>query len=467
MMVGCIPSHAAYFSVYEQAKVALGVNLPGHSPIAAAACGALATTLHDAVLTPVDVVKQRLQLGFYKGIWDCVRTILREEGPRALYRSYPTTLLMNWPYAGVLVATNESIKQTLLRRNGSTGEPLGMLEFLLSGAVSGAVAAAITTPLDVLKTRLQTQGLAVAAPLPSASSTPSQRAGSVSSAGSATGSKAPGSSPRHLSRETPPPSGPNAAPWTREGRVAWPRPFPEPLSRPGVAAGGSDAGSWAQASRELFGRNWEQTGPRRLLGGLSGWAQASGQGWAGVPGSRRLSRFVAAQHLSARPSAGAARRLAMGLGGKGCSRLWRGGSQWVHTPAPAARSAQPWRRTDAGSVPSRSLSDAARDDAIDAAQSRAGAASERDVATARATNPRPALRMGAGQAGFGPVRLVQRAAAPQYTGMGDAAVKVLAAEGVRGLFRGLLPRMAVHTPSAAISWGTYEALKNALRPVTG
>ena len=51
----------------RQGNVPFGVNAPGHHPLAAAGTGALATLLHDAVLTPLDVVKQRLQLGFCAG----------------------------------------------------------------------------------------------------------------------------------------------------------------------------------------------------------------------------------------------------------------------------------------------------------------------------------------------------------------------------------------------------------------
>lgn len=113
----------------------------------------LATTLHDAVLTPMDVVKQRLQLGYYKGVVDCVRTIVREEGWAALYRSYPTTIAMNVPYASLVVATNESVKKVL----NPSGE-MNMPAYLVAGALSGAVASFFTNPLDVIKTRLQVRG---------------------------------------------------------------------------------------------------------------------------------------------------------------------------------------------------------------------------------------------------------------------------------------------------------------------
>lgn len=152
----CIPSHAAYFSVYEHSKEAFGANAPGHHPLAAGAAGAVATTLHDAVLTPMDVVKQRLQLGQFLTVATCVRSTIHNEGLRAFYRSYPTTVLMNIPYAATVVAVNESSKEWL----NPSGEH-DMQTYLMSGALAGAVAAVVTNPMDVVKTRLQTQGALV------------------------------------------------------------------------------------------------------------------------------------------------------------------------------------------------------------------------------------------------------------------------------------------------------------------
>lgn len=154
MLTACIPAHAAYFSIFEHSKVALGVNHSEHTPVAAAMCGIMATVAHDAIMTPMDVIKQRLQLGFHSGPMDCARTLVRTEGFRALYLSFPTTLFMNIPYAGIMVSTNESAKQILNPKN-----EYNIGAFLASGAIAGGVAAALTNPLDVVKTRLQTQNL--------------------------------------------------------------------------------------------------------------------------------------------------------------------------------------------------------------------------------------------------------------------------------------------------------------------
>jgi hypothetical protein len=39
-----------------------------------------------------------------------VATILKEEGIKGLYRSYPITVIMNIPFASVVVCTNENLK---------------------------------------------------------------------------------------------------------------------------------------------------------------------------------------------------------------------------------------------------------------------------------------------------------------------------------------------------------------------
>lgn len=155
VLVGCIPSHAAYFSAYELGKKRFGLGQEGHQPLAAAATGAFATILHDGILTPMDMVKQRLQLGYYRGVYDCLRSIVKSEGLHYLWRSLPTTLVMNIPYAAAVVSANESMKQVTIPIFG----PDNMIAYLTSGALAGAFAAAVTCPLDVIKTRLQTEAL--------------------------------------------------------------------------------------------------------------------------------------------------------------------------------------------------------------------------------------------------------------------------------------------------------------------
>jgi len=161
---GCIPAHISLFSSYELVKAHL-LDLEGnqHQPMRAAACGASATIAHDAILTPSDVVKQRLQMGGYRGALDCIASTARSEGCSAFYRSLPATLAMNVPYMGLLVASNESLKR-LFGLNAAPDKDVarpklaGAMGHFLTAGVSGGFAAVLTLPLDVVKTRLQTQG---------------------------------------------------------------------------------------------------------------------------------------------------------------------------------------------------------------------------------------------------------------------------------------------------------------------
>mmetsp|Transcript_38288 Transcript_38288/g.83293 ORF Transcript_38288/g.83293 Transcript_38288/m.83293 type:complete len:431 (-) Transcript_38288:553-1845(-) len=166
MALGAGPAHAVYFAAYEKSKQIL--MSPGKTqvdPGVAAVSGALATVVSDAVALPMDVVKQRLQLpgSPYKGVWDCVSRVSREEGLKTFFRSYRTTILMNVPYTAVHFSVYETAKQVLGRAHGLAPDAdLDQLEeslttHLLAGGVAGGLAAAVTNPLDVVKTRQQTE----------------------------------------------------------------------------------------------------------------------------------------------------------------------------------------------------------------------------------------------------------------------------------------------------------------------
>jgi solute carrier family 25 iron transporter 28/37 len=156
--VGAGPSHGVYFVVYEYMKNFLGAsNDDQHRPLETGFAASLATIVADGFMTPLDVVKQRLQLANhpYNGAIDCAQSMLKNEGIRPFFRSYNTTVIMNVPFVAIHFAAYESCKK-LLRESA---EDEGFWTQLGAGGIAGGFAAAATNPLDVVKTRLQTDGV--------------------------------------------------------------------------------------------------------------------------------------------------------------------------------------------------------------------------------------------------------------------------------------------------------------------
>lgn len=101
------------------------------------------------------VLKQRMQLrdSTYKSARDCARKVYATEGIKAFYISFPTTVSMSIPFQSVQFATYEYFR--------SRFDPEGSYNpkaHMIAGAFAGAVASSVTTPLDVVKTLLQTKG---------------------------------------------------------------------------------------------------------------------------------------------------------------------------------------------------------------------------------------------------------------------------------------------------------------------
>lgn len=89
----------------------------------------------------------------HRNVTECAKTVYRTEGLRAFYLSYPTTLVMTVPFTAVQFSSYEFFKKVL-----NPSEVYSPMTHVLAGGIAGAVGGAVTTPLDVAKTLLQTRG---------------------------------------------------------------------------------------------------------------------------------------------------------------------------------------------------------------------------------------------------------------------------------------------------------------------
>jgi solute carrier family 25 S-adenosylmethionine transporter 26 len=153
---GVIPASALFMGVYEPLK-RLALE-HGHSPLAAQLCAAtVAGTAASLVRVPTEVVKQRMQMGQFPSAVAAVRTILLKEGLRkGLYAGYGSFMLRDLPFDAIEFVAYEQMRSALRAALG--GRQLSAFETSAVGAAAGVATAVLTTPLDVVKTRLMTQG---------------------------------------------------------------------------------------------------------------------------------------------------------------------------------------------------------------------------------------------------------------------------------------------------------------------
>lgn len=154
--VRVFPSSAIQFSSYG----ALKSYLYGDRSLTATdrlVAGALAGAVAQTLTYPLDLVRARLSVdmaGRYRsGILGTLVEVVREGGPRALYRGLGPSLAGIMPYVGIDFAVYDTLRPLLPKRSGSD-EP-AVAGKLAAGAVAGACGQTVAYPLDTVRRILQ------------------------------------------------------------------------------------------------------------------------------------------------------------------------------------------------------------------------------------------------------------------------------------------------------------------------
>ncbi|XP_029539473.1 mitochondrial S-adenosylmethionine carrier protein isoform X1 [Oncorhynchus nerka] len=153
--IGSFPNAAAFFVTYESTKSALGahgaLSAPHMAPVTHMLGASLGEVVACLIRVPTEVVKQRTQASLSSNTYQVLLATLREEGVRGLYRGYNSTVLREIPFSLVQFPLWEYLKTQWSRRQGHT---LYSWQAAVCGAFAGGIAAFVTTPLDVAKTRI-------------------------------------------------------------------------------------------------------------------------------------------------------------------------------------------------------------------------------------------------------------------------------------------------------------------------
>ncbi|XP_065315754.1 mitochondrial S-adenosylmethionine carrier protein-like isoform X2 [Gordionus sp. m RMFG-2023] len=147
--VGSAPTAAIFFITYEFCKR----NLIYHNYIVLnyMMSAAVAESVSCIIRVPIEVIKQRRQAFFSLSNDKIIRDILLKEGLLGFYRGLLPTILREIPFSFVQYPLWEYFKKS--QKFKITSE-YNFVDAYTKGALAGGVAAALTTPLDVIKTKI-------------------------------------------------------------------------------------------------------------------------------------------------------------------------------------------------------------------------------------------------------------------------------------------------------------------------
>jgi len=163
-LLGQIPYGVLTFGSYEVYKRTLQEKFPDWKPAFQYALAAIMGDMTGSLwLCPSEVVKNQIQAGMFKTTAQAYSSILKNKGFGGLYQGYFGLAARDIPFRVCQLTSYEIVKSIYLKskagRQQQQGQEQGQAEVTLSptesaicGAVAGTFSAAVTTPLDRIKT---------------------------------------------------------------------------------------------------------------------------------------------------------------------------------------------------------------------------------------------------------------------------------------------------------------------------
>lgn len=125
----------------------------GQNSVASGLCAGIAAGVLESliVVTPMETVKTRL-IDSNKGLVDGVRYVVRTDGVAGLYKGVGATILKSASNQGLRFIIFNQYKNMII---SSPKQSLTASQSLLGGMIAGVLGAMINTPIDTIKSRMQ------------------------------------------------------------------------------------------------------------------------------------------------------------------------------------------------------------------------------------------------------------------------------------------------------------------------
>ncbi|KAF5317545.1 hypothetical protein D9619_013146 [Psilocybe cf. subviscida] len=155
VVIGSAPGAAAFFSTYEAMKKVLPLS-EELAPVKHMIAASVAEVAACMIRVPTEVIKTRMQTSTYgaqgASSLQAARLVMSSSGIKGFYRGFGITVMREIPFTSLQFPLYELLKVKLATKIDR--KVLYAHEAAVCGSIAGGFAAALTTPLDVLKTRV-------------------------------------------------------------------------------------------------------------------------------------------------------------------------------------------------------------------------------------------------------------------------------------------------------------------------
>uniref|UniRef100_A0A8R1HPE4 S-adenosylmethionine mitochondrial carrier protein n=1 Tax=Caenorhabditis japonica TaxID=281687 RepID=A0A8R1HPE4_CAEJA len=152
VLVGSAPGAAIFFLTYKYINSQIKQKVRKNDALIDAVSASLAEIAACAVRVPTELCKQRAQVKANTRLSQICKEIMDSKGLRGFYQGYGSTVAREIPFSIIQFPIWEALKRTVAERKESG--KCSPLEGAACGSVAGCIAAGLTTPLDVAKTRI-------------------------------------------------------------------------------------------------------------------------------------------------------------------------------------------------------------------------------------------------------------------------------------------------------------------------
>lgn len=156
-----VPNAAIYYTAYESIRDRLVVSTGKDNMWIPLVSGGAARWVASTVTAPLEYMRTAqasvTDASQRQGALRMMQSAIKQGGPTALFQGLGPTLWRDVPFSGIYWVGVEYLRSKQESQSVMSPQQVLVTEFV-NGALAGLVAAAATTPFDVIKTRQQSVG---------------------------------------------------------------------------------------------------------------------------------------------------------------------------------------------------------------------------------------------------------------------------------------------------------------------